>query len=130
MTVTFVVYGLLLSGTDVDTQLAWVNDVVHRLFPLVVIADWLVDPPQHRISFRDSLIWLVFPLAWTWYTLIRGAIVGWYPYPFLDPANGGYGTVAGYVVGIFVFGIVLCAVIAALGSALAARRRPAVAVPA
>ena len=26
-----------------------------------------------------------FPVVWTVYTMIRGAIVDWYPYPFLDP---------------------------------------------
>ena len=125
MTVTLVVFAVLLSGVDVDTQSAWVNFVVHQLFPIVVIADWLIDPPRHRLSFRDTLVWLAYPLVWTAYTVIRGAIVGWYPYPFLDPANGGYGTVALYVVGILVFGIVLCAVLGAVGNALGGRRSDA-----
>ena len=49
---------------------------------------------------------MIYPLAWTVLTLIRGALDGWYPYPFLDPANGGYGalvtTTVGIVVGFFV----------------------------
>src|SRR6478752_5121007 len=43
MTVTGVVYGLLLSGTDVDTALSWVNVVVHKLMPIVIVVDWLLD---------------------------------------------------------------------------------------
>ena len=39
--------------------------------------------------------------------MVRGALAGWYPYPFLDPANGGYGTVALYVVAILAFGLVV-----------------------
>ena len=31
-------------------------------------------------------------------TVVRGALTGWYPYPFIDPANGGYASVAAYVV--------------------------------
>ena len=123
MTVTLVVYALLLSGTDVDTATPWVNTVVHQLMPIAVIADWLLDPPRRQISFRDSLVWLVYPLAWTAYTLIRGPIADWYPYPFLDPANGGYGTVAGYVIGILILGAVLCWVIATVGTMLGRRRR-------
>ena len=46
--------------------------------------------------------WLVFPLVWTAYTLIRGAIVDWYPYPFLDHRLHSIGVVALYVVGIAV----------------------------
>ena len=100
----------------------WVNNVVHQLLPIAVIADWLLDPPGRQIPFRDSLVWLVYPLAWTAYTLIRGPIADWYPYPFLDPANGGYGTVAGYVIGILIFGAVLCWVIATVGTMLGRRR--------
>ena len=46
--------------------------------------------------------WLAYPLAWVSYTMIRGALTDRYPYPFLDPANGGYGTVAVYCVAILV----------------------------
>jgi hypothetical protein len=129
MTVTLVVYNTLLATVDVSTQ-SWVNDVVHKLFPVVVIADWLVDPPAMRLAFRDTLVWLVYPLMWTGLTVVRGALDGWYPYPFLDPANGGYGTVAAYVVGILAFGLVLCAIIAAVGNALGARRADVAPAPA
>ena len=71
MTVTFVVVILLLSGVEVDTQVVWVDIVVHKLFPIVVFADWLIDPPRHRLTVRDSLVWLVFPLGWLAYTMIR-----------------------------------------------------------
>ena len=98
------------------------NVVVHRLFPIVVIVDWLIDPPRTSISVRGSLVWLAFPLLWTGYTLVRGALVDWYPYPFLDPADGGYGTVAAYVVGILIFGSLVSAVVAVAGSAMRGRR--------
>lgn len=123
LTITFVVFALLLSGTDVDTAIPWVDTVLHKIFPIVVIVDWLVDPPVARLTLRQSLVWLVYPLLWLVYTLVRGAIVGWYPYPFLDPANGGYASVAAYVVAILVFGIVLCAVVVTIGNALGGRRR-------
>jgi hypothetical protein len=121
MTVTLVVFALLLADTDVDVTLAWVDTVVHRIMPIAVIADWLIDPPRHRIPLRASLIWLGYPLVWVGYTLVRGALTGWYPYPFLDPANGGYATVAAYIVAIFVFGIALCALVAWVGSTIGAR---------
>jgi len=122
MTVTLVVYALLLEDTDVALSDAWVNITLHKLFPIVVIADWLLDPPDAAVSVRDSLVWLAFPLLWTGYTLVRGALVGWYPYPFLDPANGGYATVAAYVLGVLVFGAVVSAVVAVAGNAMRGRR--------
>lgn len=124
MTTTFVVFAVLLSGTDVDTAIPWVDTVLHRVMPLAVMADWLIDPPRHRIPFRTSLRWTTFPLVWLAYTMLRGVIVGWYPYPFLDPAREGYASVAVYIGAIVAFGIVLCVVIAWVGDIVGARRSP------
>ena len=100
LTVVFFVVILLLEDVDVGLRLGWVDFVLHKLFPVVVVLDWLLDPPTTRLTARDAVAWLAYPLAWTGLTLARGAIDGWYPYPFLDPANGGYGTVAVMVVAI------------------------------
>jgi hypothetical protein len=121
LAVTFVVFALLLSGTNVDTAIPWVNTVLHQVFPLVVIADWIIDPPRWAISVRQSMVWLAYPLGWLAYTLVRGALTGWYPYPFLNPVNGGYGSVAVYVVAIVAFGTAICAAVAWVGNVL--RRR-------
>ncbi|HET9757713.1 MAG TPA: Pr6Pr family membrane protein [Candidatus Limnocylindrales bacterium] len=125
MTVTLVVFALLLSNTDVDTALPWVNTVVHQIMPIAVIADWLIDPPRTLIPFTTSLRWLTYPLLWVAYTLVRGATSGWYPYPFLDPANGGYASVAVYIVAILVFGAALCLVVSWIGNRLGVRQAPA-----
>ena len=117
LTVTFVVVIVLLSDVDVQLQLVWVDVVLHKLFPIVVVLDWIVDPPIGRLSARDALLWLVYPLVWTLATVVRGAIDGWYPYPFLDPANGGYGQVAVSVVGVTVAFAVIAAAIIAIGNA-------------
>lgn len=115
MTVTGVVFTLLLSGTDVDTAIPWVNTVVHELMPIVIVADWLLVPPRSRVGSLQSVAWLSFPLVWTVYTLIRGALTGRYPYPFVDPANGGYASVAVYMVVIMAFMLLLAMAAAAVG---------------
>lgn len=95
MTMTGIVYVLLLSGLgSLQTTIPWVNHVVHHIMPAVVLADWFIDPPVRRVSFRRALVWLSFPLAYVVYSLSRGQLVGWYPYPFLDPTKQGYGRVA------------------------------------
>jgi hypothetical protein len=123
LTVTFVVYALLLADIDVNTPLAWVDFILHKVFPIAVLIDWVLDPPRQRISIRQGAVWLVYPLAWVAYSLARGALVGWYPYPFLDPANGGYASIAVYVVGILVFGMIVIGAVSAIGNALARRVR-------
>src|SRR5260221_7878465 len=79
MSITGIVFTLLLSGTDVDTAIPWVNTVVHQLMPIVLVVDWLLDPPAVHLTFRQGLLWLSYPLVWIVYILVRGAIVSKYP---------------------------------------------------
>lgn len=126
MTVTFIVFAVLLRDLQeqLNTNIVWVDTVLHRIMPVAVMADWLIEPPHRRVTFRGALVpWLLPPLVWTVVTLIRGALDGWYPYPFLDPANGGYGAVALYAVGIFALFLAISWVTATAGTALRARRR-------
>lgn len=100
ISITGVVYSLLLSNVDVNTALPWANVVLHYVVPVAMVVDWLLDLPERRIEFRSALAWLGYPIAYLAYTLIRGPIVQWYPYPFLDPRPHGYGFVA--VMSVFV----------------------------
>ena len=116
LTVTFVVVILFLSGEDVQLDLQWVDFALHKFFPVIVVLDWLIDPPTSKLSGRHALLWLAYPLVWVTLTLIRGAADSWYPYPFLDPANGGYASVAVYFVTILAFLLVIGVVLIALGN--------------
>jgi len=93
MGITGVVYALLLADVDVSTP-GFSNAVLHKVMPLVVVLDWLIKLPRVPLAFRRALLWLAFPLAYLPYTLVRGPIVDWYPYPFLDPDEHGYAHVA------------------------------------
>jgi hypothetical protein len=97
MAITGVVFALLLAGMqeELQTTVAWVDFVVHKLMPVVLVADWLIDPPRRRLPWWTVLAWLSYPLAWFAYTLVRGEIVDWYPYPFVDVSELGYGEVLG-----------------------------------
>ena len=98
-----IVYGVLLSGEDLGHLMPWVNVVLHIVTPLAGIADWLLLPPKHTLRYQQLGYWLIYPLAYIIYALIRGAIVGFYPYFFVNPAlAGGYGGVALYCLGVFV----------------------------
>jgi hypothetical protein len=95
--ITGVVFALLLSGLqeDLQTTTSWVDFVVHKLVPVAVVLDWIVDPPRNRLPWWTVLAWLAFPAAWLAYTLVRGAVVDWYPYPFVDVSELGYAGVLG-----------------------------------
>lgn len=109
MAVVGIVFSILLRNEDLGTLLPWVNFVLHYVMPVIVVLDWLYQPPATTLVVRQVGFWLIFPLAYLVYTLIRGSIVGFYPYPFLNPAKvGGYGGVALYCLGILVLFFILC----------------------
>jgi hypothetical protein len=115
MTVTLVVYNLLLRGIQLPegATLWWSNEILHVVGPLYVVLDWLFAPGRNRLEWSRIWVIVIFPLVWTAYTLIRGVLVvdiqsglPWYPYPFLNPNNfeNGYLSVSFFVVlitGIF-----------------------------
>jgi hypothetical protein len=105
---TGIVYLLLLSGHA--PAYPWVNAILHYLVPVAVTLDWLLDPPCVRLDpARTVVLWMTFPLLYVIYTLARGAIVGWYPYFFVNPhRGGGYLLVAGdcLVVGIGILALI------------------------
>ena len=94
MVVTGIIYAVLLRQDHEGQVAAWIDDVVHRVMPIVVFVDWLAVPPRVRQRYSIVGSWLLFPLAFGTYSLIRGHYVNWYPYPFLDPRKNGYGHVA------------------------------------
>lgn len=110
MTVTFLVYNLLLRGITLPQglTLAWSNEVLHVIAPLVIILDWFFAPGRQRLEWKDLRVIVAFPIIWVVYTLIRGPLANddlagkatWYPYPFLNPALSpeGYWSVLFYVI--------------------------------
>ena len=107
MGITGMIFSLLLSGADVQTPIPWVNSVLHYVFPLFIVIDWPVDRSVRQLSFRQGLIFLVYPVAYGAYALIRGPIVDWYPYPFLDPRVHGYLYVAVMMIFVALVGLAL-----------------------
>src|SRR4051794_26488155 len=70
-----------------------VNAIVHYAVPVLAVLGWLLFGPRPRVERRTLLLSLLFPVSWLVYTLVRGAIWDWYPYPFVDVAAHGYARV-------------------------------------
>lgn len=91
--VTGIVYHLVLSGlNDLTPAGALSNLLLHTTVPVGALLAWVLVGPRPRID--TTTVWwsVAYPLVWIAYTFTRGAVVGWYPYPFLDVGQIGYGT--------------------------------------
>ncbi|MFD0481612.1 Pr6Pr family membrane protein [Kineococcus sp. GCM10028916] len=91
ITVTGLVFGAvlapLLHHTGIDW---WINAGFHYVSPVMAFLGWAVFGPRPRVDGRTAAWAVAWPIAWVVYTLVRGAVVGWYPYPFLDVDAVGY----------------------------------------
>jgi hypothetical protein len=105
---TAVVYNLLLRGIPAEGYVGpqWPGEIMHVWFPIYIALDWLLAPGRPRLRWSALGVVVAYPLAWLAFTLIRGAVDGWYPYPFLDPATGWMSVllyilvITGFVVGV------------------------------
>ena len=122
LVITGIVYGVALAHYDTPQVIPWVNTVVHRVTPLVFLLDWLVDAPAGRVRLPRALVWLVFPALFLVYSLARGPVAQWYPYPFLDPRGHGYLFVAVACVIVAAAFVAITAVLCRIGALLRARR--------
>ena len=115
MVVTGIIYNLLLRGDSLGSLLPWVNDVIHRVFPVIMLFDWLYYRPERKFSAKEAMLWLIYPVVYAVYTLVHGPLARhWYPYPFINAAQHGYARVGLNCVVIAVSMVVLAFMIAKL----------------
>lgn len=103
--VVFVVYNSVLRGIWKPTGLQlFLDNMLHVAIPILYILYWIFFVTKDKLSWKNGLYWLLFPLIYLIYSLIRGAFVNWYPYPFLNASKLGYGQVSiNIVIMLFVF---------------------------
>lgn len=85
------VYNMVLRWLYTFTGMQWVIDnLLHVVVPVLFILYWYVFTPRLFLQWKICLYWLIFPLVYTLYSMVRGALVHWYPYPFLNAHELGY----------------------------------------
>jgi hypothetical protein len=99
--VTGIIYATMLAQEDIAEGkfLTFHNLVLHYIGPSMVVLDWLLFSPKGRFRPADPLLWLLAPLGYFGYILVRSTFAGpigdtgsRFPYGFIDPAvKGGWG---------------------------------------
>ncbi|MGC4937508.1 Pr6Pr family membrane protein [Kribbella sp. DT2] len=92
--VTGIVYHVALAGlSDLSGAAAVANFLLHTTTPILGVLGWLVFGPRGRTGLEIVGWSIVYPLLWLAFTLIRGAAIGFWPYPFVDADDLGYAKV-------------------------------------
>lgn len=122
ITITAIVYAVLLAPTTEVVGWSRLTDpILHQVTPVVTVLVWLVHGPRGWITRRTVLAALVVPMVWIGWILLRGSVIGAYPYGFVNIAEYGVGPVAATLAGILVFGLVVTSAYWGIDTAL--RRR-------
>jgi hypothetical protein len=82
-----------------------VDEILHSVVPVLFLIGWFRWRPKNPLQYSNILRWLLFPLLYCVYTLIRGRLSGYYPYPFMDAGQLGLARVAvnsGFLMILFV----------------------------
>ena len=124
ITVTGIVYQLLLAPTAVVT--GWsvlTNPILHVVTPILTVLVWLVWGPRGWTSWRIVGLAMLLPLAWIVWMLARGAVIGAYPYGFVNVGDLGWASVLATLGQIVVFGIIVGALLHGIDRLLVRLRR-------
>ena len=91
VTIVGVVYNVMLRQTWHPEGLQRVVDEwLHVVNPILYVLFWYMTVSKKDVTFASIISWLYLPVVYMAYTFIRGAWIGWYPYPFIDVNTIGY----------------------------------------
>lgn len=117
--VVAVVYHLLLAhlwepqGWQKFTDLC-----LHTIIPMVYLIDWIVFADKRPMRYARIPYWVIYPAGYGLFIILKGAIAGTYPYPFLNVAELGLSGVMINMVGFTTLYAVGGAVFISLGRLL------------
>lgn len=99
-------YNVLLRHLWHPEGWQWLADeLLHDVMPLLFLAWWWLCVPKGTLRLRHIALWVIYPLVYFAYALLRGHLLAVYAYPFIDVDKLGYpqvflnagGLLAGFV---------------------------------
>lgn len=111
-------YHFLLRNTWKPQGTQLLADVLlHYVVPALYVLYWWFNIAKAALRWTHPVLWSAYPTAYLAYILIRGRLVGSYPYPFIDAAALGYPRTMLNAVGLLCVFIVLGLAFVALSRA-------------
>ncbi|WP_212625679.1 Pr6Pr family membrane protein [Pseudomonas sp. PP3] len=84
-------YSLLLRHLWHPEGWQWLADeLLHDVMPVLFLVYWFCCVPKGSLRLRHIALWVIYPLVYFGYALLRGHFLAVYPYPFIDVDKLGY----------------------------------------
>jgi len=61
-----------------------VDELLHTINPLLVILYWYLYEKKDAVKYGQIKTWIIYPLVYCLYILLRGSLAGFYAYTFVD----------------------------------------------
>lgn len=98
MIVSLIYYTLLLNNKPLVLAELVATHILHGYVPLAYLGLWFFRFRNGDLNYSDSFKWVLFPLFYFIYLLIRGAVIDSYPYFFVNVSKLGFPVVMLYAV--------------------------------
>lgn len=93
-----------------------VDELLHTVIPVLFLLLWIFFVKKKPLKWQVFWPWLIYPLCYLIFILIRGAFSGFYPYPFIDATKLGYQKVLLNSLGVTIVFMVLSILFIAAGN--------------
>lgn len=122
ITIVGLIYNVILRFQWAPEGLAkLVDELLHSFIPVLFIFFWIKFVPKQSIQWKNILPWLIYPLVYLGYTLLRGSFAAWYPYPFINVTDLGYEKVVMNSAMVTVAFLVIAVLFAGIAKAMSKR---------
>ena len=91
------------------------DNILHVVMPALFLLHWWLAIPKATLRWPQVFVWQAYPATYFAYVLLRGAVNGWYPYPFLDVTTLGYLRVLIDACAVLLVFVVVALLLVALG---------------
>ncbi|MEJ0093638.1 MAG: Pr6Pr family membrane protein [Methylocella sp.] len=115
-----VVFEVLLQS---DSQgIEFVDRILHGAIPVLYLSYWLIFAPKGTLSWVDPALWLIYPLLFFVYTMMRGMIFGIYLQHVSEVIKQGYRETFLHTLVFFAAFLAVGLILVSVDQALAERR--------
>lgn len=123
--VVMIVYETMLRGLWSPQGAQLVADIaLHDVIPVAYAVYWRVFVRKVRLRWSCVLVWLAYPLGYCAWVFAHAATSGFYPYPFLDAGEIGYGAALVNCAAILLLFGIVGVVVVAMSRALSRPKAP------
>lgn len=84
------------------------DELLHDVMPIAFVLYWALYVPKGQLRLKHVGLWMLYPIIYFGYVLLRGDVIGDYMYPFIDVGTIGYARAFANAAGVLAGFVVIC----------------------